>query len=280
MHGEAEKRNAHLEALARLGRSASAALPLDRGAALITANEQPWVDPDELVGRLDELSSGLHIPPESSTIEQVARLNHHLFEGLGFHGNEEDYDAPVNSLLDRVIEQRKGLPLLLSIIYIEVARRVGVEMDGVGFPGHFVVRPRHCDDLFFVDPFGRGRIRRPEEMLLRLSRVLDRPYHELENPEIFLEPLAPIDILCRMSRNLKVSYLRRRDATGALRAVDRILALRPEIAEERRDRGLLLLELERHEEALEELRRYLSEYPEEEDWSAMSQLVEHLESGN
>jgi len=254
------------------------AVPLDLGAALVAAHEQPWLDPAELVSRIDDLAVGLHVPADASATEQVARLNLHLFDNLGFSGSEDDYDAPTNSMLDRVLERRKGLPIILSVIYVEVARRVGVEMDGVGFPGHFVVRPRTTDNLFFVDPFGKGKIRRPDEMLMRLSRVLDQPYHDLADPESYFKPTPALEVVARVSRNLKVSYLRRGDAAGALRAVDRLLALTPGHAEERRDRGLLLLELDRNDEALNDLNRYLEEHPEGEDWNMISQLAAQLGS--
>jgi regulator of sirC expression with transglutaminase-like and TPR domain len=275
-----DRRNAHLTALGSLGRMHPSALPLDRGAALIAAHEQPWLDPDALIARLDDLASGLHVPEDRSAVEQVARINLHLFETLGFCGAQDDYDAPVNSMLDRVIEQRRGLPILLSLIYIEVARRAGVEMDGVGFPGHFVVRPRQGEELFFVDPFGKGKIWRPQEMLMRLSKVLGHPHHELENPEAYLEPTSRLEIIARVSRNLKVSYLRRGDAEGALRAVDRLLALSADQPEERRDRGLLLLELDRSEEALLDLQRYLDEHPGGDDWNMISQLAHQLGTSN
>jgi regulator of sirC expression with transglutaminase-like and TPR domain len=275
-----EQRNAHLTALACLGRMHPSAVPLDRGAALIAAHEQPWLDPADLVARLDDLAAGLHVPEGCSPIEQVARINLHVFDTLGFSGAEEDYDAPVNSMLDRVIEQRKGLPILVSLIYVEIARRAGVAMDGVGVPGHFVVRPRGIEDVFFVDPFSCGKIWRPDEMLMRLRKVTDTEGGRLADPEGCLEPTLALEIVARVSRNLKVSYLRRGDASGALRAVDRLLALSPSQPEERRDRGLLLLELDRRDEALHDLQRYLTDHPGGDDWNMISQLADQLGQTN
>ena len=274
------KRNALLRELASIGKMHPRALPLDRAAALTAAHEQPWLDPDDLVARIDGLATDLHIPEEASTIEAVARLNLHFCNKLGFSGATEDYDAPIHSMLDRVIEGRKGLPILLSLLYIEVARRVGVSLEGVGFPGHFVVRAEDEDQAFFIDPFAGGKVWRAEEMLLRLSKVLDRPLHDIEDAEARLQPSSRLEIAARLSRNLKVSYLRRADAAGALRAVDRLLALRPDDAEERRDRGLLLLELDRHTEALSDLQRYLSEHPGGEDWNMINQLASQLDTSN
>jgi len=275
-----ERRNDHLTALGRLGRMHPSTIPLDVGAALIAAHEQPWVDPDDLVSRLDDLAAGLHLPKGCNPIEQVARLNLHMFDTLGFSGAEEDYDAPTNSMLDRVIEQRKGLPIVVSLIYIELARRAGVVMDGVGVPGHFVVRPRECEDTFFVDPFGRGKIWRPEEMLVRLRTLTNSGEAPITDPTTYLEPTLPLEIVSRVSRNLKVSYLRRGDAVGALRAVDRLLALSPSQPEERRDRGLLLLELDRHDEARRDLHRYLEDHPGGEDWNMIAQLADQLGQTN
>jgi len=187
-------------------------LALDQGAALLAADEEPGLDPAAVLRALDELASSLHIPARSSPIEAVARLNHRLFAELAFAGDDEEYDHPDNSHLGRVLARRRGLPILLSVVYIEVARRHGVGIDGIGFPGHFIVSPRG------VDP----------DAWARFTAAVDARH-----------------ILYRMNNNLKAAWIRRGHLEGALRAVNRNLALCPADAAEHVDRERLLLALSR-----------------------------------
>jgi regulator of sirC expression with transglutaminase-like and TPR domain len=220
-------------------------VPLDLATALVAAHEQPGVDPDRLAGELDELAGGLHIPPAAAPLEQIARVNHHLFVTHGFVGDEERYDDPRNSCLNRVLERRKGLPILLCVVMIEVARRVDVAIDGVGFPGHFVVSPRVAETRFFVDPFHGGRILRETELLARLPRLFGIPMEAITNPQQHLRPVSARELLVRVNVNLKHSWLHRDDAEGALRAVDRLIALDPSNPAEHRDRRILQAQLGR-----------------------------------
>lgn len=271
-----ERRSQRLEELrgliARFGDHA----PLDRGLALVTSHEQPWLEPDGLIADLDALTHGLHVPDEADPIEAVARLNHHLFAGLGFTGDEDNYDAPHNSFLDRVLERRRGLPILLCIVYLEVGRRVGVGLEGINFPGHFLVAPTAAEPRFFVDPFAAGAVRRPDQLLSHLSRVLGRPVLAQEDAEQHLTPCSNRQTLVRVSNNLKASYLRRHDNPGALRAVDRLRILAPEVPEFRRDRALLLARLERPQEAVGELEGYLEQAPDARDAAELAAYLQRL----
>jgi regulator of sirC expression with transglutaminase-like and TPR domain len=220
-------------------------LALDQGAALLAADEEPGLDPAAVLRALDELASSLHIPARSSPIEAVARLNHRLFAELGFAGDDAEYDHPDNSHLGRVLSRRRGLPILLSLVYIEVARRHGVGIDGIGFPGHFIVSPRGVEPRFFIDPFHKGLILRPDRLLQRLcegtgARGVD--------PDAWARFTAAVDarhILYRMNNNLKAAWIRRGHLEGALRAVNRNLALCPADATENVDRERILLALSR-----------------------------------
>jgi len=124
-------------ALLALLRAHGDAPPLDRAVALIAADEQPGLVPEDVLAQLDQLAAGLRLPPLCEPVQTVARLHHHLFVELGFRGDEEDYDAPRNSLLDQVLTRRRGLPILLSVVYVEVAKRRGIAVDPVGFPVTF-----------------------------------------------------------------------------------------------------------------------------------------------
>ncbi|RME22516.1 MAG: hypothetical protein D6798_15625 [Deltaproteobacteria bacterium] len=248
------------EQLRAAARSAFAALvtgdgddfDLGRAAALVAAEERPGVDAAEVVGQLDELAAELYIPPDDDIVVKVARLNHHLFEEAGFRGDAREPDAPDNSLLHRVLERRRGLPILLSLVAMEVGRRVGVELDGIGFPGHFLVRPRGADPPFYIDPFGGGRILRQDLLAIELPEGM--------GPGV-LRPVTARQLLVRLNRNLKHSYLRRRDPAGVLRACERLLVLDPSLAGERRDRALLLGQMGRLDVAIAELTAYLEGLP-------------------
>jgi len=124
-------------------------IPLDEAALLIAVNARPELDMAAELGRLDELAAGCKEP----TVDGLA---HHLFDELGFRGNTEQYQDPDNSYLDQVLRRRLGIPITLSVLTMEVGRRLGVAFDGVGMPGHFLIRHRAQPDTF-LDPFGGGR---------------------------------------------------------------------------------------------------------------------------
>ena len=261
--------------LARLVRSSGDDLPLGRAAALLAAAEQTAVSADDILAALDDLASRIRIPPGAGAYEAIARINHRLFTELGFTGDREDYYAPHNSFLDKVIERRRGPPILLSVVYLEVARRVNVAVQGVGFPGHFIVSPEPQDGepRFYVDPFHGGAIRRRDQLLVRLEEM----QLPKERTDDFLAPTTNRQILLRMTYNLKGSYVRRRRTRDALRQIDQILALAPERVEEQRDRGLLLIELRELEQAAQALRLYLDARPDADDAEPLAHLLTELE---
>ncbi|MEM6929198.1 MAG: transglutaminase-like domain-containing protein, partial [Myxococcota bacterium] len=145
---------------------------LEDAAIALAASEQPDVDPQAIRASLDALSAPIRIPEGASTIEGLARLTLELFQRQGFRGDEEEYDAPHNSFVDRVLERRRGLPIALSVITVAVGDRVGVPLDPVGFPGHFLVAPRHAEDRFFVDPFHQGAIVNATQLRAQLTRQM------------------------------------------------------------------------------------------------------------
>lgn len=254
------------------------ALPLDEGCAWIAAEERPSLDVPKLLGRLDELARGLYVPPEAPAYEVVARLNHHLFEEWGFSGDLDDYEAPRNSLLDQVIQRRQGLPILLCVVYLEVARRVGAAVDGIGFPGHFLVAPRAKEEpRFFVDPFHGGRILREQQLWERLRTVARGQPVSRATFEQLTAPVNSRYVLVRINNNLKGAWLRRGDVPAALRAVERLLLLEPDLLEEQRDRGLMLAHLGKRDEALEELRTYLDRWPNAPDRRRIEDRIAELE---
>lgn len=166
-------------------------LPLDEAALLIAAHARPGLDVDAGLARLDAIAGDVGEP----TLDGLRRL---LFRDLGFHGNDVDYYDPANSFLDLVLERRRGIPITLAVVMLEVGRRIGVPLSGVSMPGHFLVRDK-VDPEVFVDPFARGAV------LDR--RGAEARFHAVQGPGAvfdagFLEPVGRLAIVGRMLANL------------------------------------------------------------------------------
>ncbi len=233
--------------------------PLDRAAARLAVEEGSPSTVDALLARVDALARGARAPAGAPLEERLARLVHHLFAAEGFHGDEDDYEDPRNSRLDAVLDRRRGLPITLSILTIAVGARVGLELDPVGFPGHFLVATRG-DPPLYLDPFQRGRRFHREVLEARLTTLLGRPPAPDERDRA-LGPTATVDVILRMSNNLVQHWLKRGDLTGALRSAERRVAVRPDLLPFVRDRGLLRARLGLRRGAAADLQRYLAEAP-------------------
>jgi regulator of sirC expression with transglutaminase-like and TPR domain len=183
-------------------------IPLDQAALLIAAHARPELDVAEELGRLDALAAGCKEP----TLEG---LTSHLFEELGFRGNTEHYGDPDNSYLDQVVRRRLGIPITLSLLTMEVGRRLGVPLDGVGMPGHFLVHHR-AEPATFLDPFGGGR-----RLDATGCRVIFTGLGGTGWQESFLEPVGARTILSRMLLNLQGVFL-----PASLRSAAWVLELR------------------------------------------------------
>lgn len=213
-------------------------LPLDECLALIAAEDQNGREVPAMLAGLDALAEGIDVPDGLPILQAVGRLNQRLFEEVGLKGDPDNYDDPRNSFLDRVIERRLGLPILLSAVYMEVARRVGLAVEGIGFPGHFLVAPVGGTEGLFVDPFHGGRALRKDGLREWMQRFAGRPVAAWELDRA-LEPVDNRAILVRVNTNLKGSYFRRGDLGSTLRAVERLLLLRPEDVEAQQERAWL-----------------------------------------
>jgi len=236
-------------------------LPLELGAAYVAAEEQPGIDPFAILAELDSLGQRLRLPPGAGLVERVARLNHLLHVELGLQGDVDTYDDPRNSLLDQVLERRKGLPILLCVIAIAVGRRAGLTLAGIAVPSHFLVSPADAVPRFYLDPFHGGDVLREEHLERRLSAMFGGGPVGAERFARYTRPASPRQILVRLNNNLKGSYLRRTDLAGVLRCIDRMLLLDPGLLPERRDRGWVLARLDRVPEAIDELESYLVACP-------------------
>jgi len=189
--------------------------------------------------------------------DRIAALNDYFFEDLGFHGNEDRYDDPRNSFVNDVLVRRTGIPISLAVVYLDVARRAGLTLEGVNFPGHFLVRSPSPGPLavdLLLDVFDRGAILREAD----LQRLLER--HIGGEATMTAETLATADTrqtLARMATNLKRLYVRSRSFPQALEVTHLLVALEEHYAVELRDRGLLAYQLKRFPEALHDLEKYL-----------------------
>lgn len=254
-------------------------LDLLTGALLIARDAYPALDIASQKARFDVLARPLarrrleHAP----VLAQTSVLAEYLYETCGFEGNRADYYDPRNSFLNEVLDRRLGIPISLAVVYIEVARRVGVQARGVGFPGHFLVRVEAALDseAVIVNPFGAGEVlnRADLQQLLRQGNSA-RP--ELEFA--MLSPTPTRHILARLLMNLRGIYATRADYPRLLLVLDRLIDLIPDVANEVRDRGLLWAKLGAPRAAIDDLNRYLECLPHAGDVAEVRRLIERLES--
>jgi regulator of sirC expression with transglutaminase-like and TPR domain len=239
-------------------------IDLGRAALAIATQEYPDLKIDDYLSQLDRLGQAveLRIDDEKNPYRIIAALNTVLFKELGFEGNRSEYYDPKNSFLNDVITRKKGIPISLSVVYMEVARRVGLSLGGIGFPGHFLVKYDHDDVEILIDAFNRGEIRARED----LDRMLQQLYRgQVPYQPAFVAALGKRDILRRMLANLKWIYLERGEPVKTLSVLDQLVILEPGSASEIRDRGLLYITLECYAQALEDLESYLRLAPGADD---------------
>lgn len=264
MNGEISER---FRALARMPESPTG---LAEGALVLAAEAQSGVDIEAARRTLAELVQRIRPQVENaaSPARAVAALNHCLFEVEGFRGNQDQYDDLRNSFLDQVLVRKRGLPITLSILYVEIARQLGLEAYGIGFPGHFLAKVVGTGDTvgeIIVDPFF-GRVLSLEDCMERLRAAAGE--HVSFDPT-WVRPATAREIWVRMLNNLKLLYLRQGDGLSALGCFDRILVVDPTAAHEWRDRGLLLERLDCLHAAIEDLTSYLELAPRSEDAPAI-----------
>ena len=238
---------------------ASTTVPLDEVLYWIAKDEDPQT-PDTLLDQLDNIASGIHLRPQSDMLDAICRINQHLFHTLEFSGDTEDYYHPQNSLLHRVLERKKGLPIILGVIYIEVAKRLGIEIEGIGFPKHFLIQPANTDRPFFIDPFDAGNILVEEDL---------RAWHEIwgveQSFEMCVQSSSNQNIVLRMCHNLFYAHKRLNHYEGMLRSLERLMVLQPDITELHRTRSVVLGRLQRYTESIEALEHYMLYNPQSPD---------------
>jgi regulator of sirC expression with transglutaminase-like and TPR domain len=232
-------------------------VPLDEAVLAIAEEEYPDLDVEEVLVRLDRLGERVRAraPEPRRVAAGLGALRQILVEEEGLRGNERDYHDPRNSFLNEVLERKLGIPISLCVVWMEVARRAGLRLEGVGFPGHFLAKVVSPGGLeLFVDAFNGGELLTADECVARYrartgGRDLDRRY---------LSAVAPRQILARMLHNLKRVYVERRDDVRTYWVLDRILMLTPGQLEALRDRGLVAARLGGGAAAVRDLEAYLA----------------------
>ena len=248
-------------------------------AALLIAREAyPALEPARYLQWLDAQGSRAaeRLDPGSRPALIVSELNHLLFDELGFHPNVEEYYDPRNSYLNDVIERRTGIPITLSLVYMEVARRAGIGVEGVGLPGHFIVRVRGDGWQILVDPFHRGTELTNADCEQLLVQVYGRPTPLL--PE-YLAPVSKRAFLTRLLTNLQMVYLQEQHWPLAYQAIDNLMSLKPDrplLSDLVRARGLVNYKLQNWREAEEDWLHYLILAPDAHDAGLVRQNIDSL----
>lgn len=261
--------------LIELARASEAELNLAEAALLIAGEEYPDLDAGHYLAFLDDLATSARpaITDSGDPAARVGALNAEVFERQRFRGNVEDYYDPRNSFLNDVIDRRKGIPITLSVVYLEVGWRLGLPLSGVGMPGHFLVKYDADPEPILIDPFSEGQLLTAADCQQRLNQLYGggvplRPS--------YFEAVSKRQILIRMLTNLKGIYLQLNDFDRALAAVDRVLLLNPDDFLQYRDRGVIQFQRREYSAAVGDLQSYLQVRPEPSDAAAVRRTLEEI----
>ena len=254
----------HLPATERLQRMLAEPeenFSLAEAALLIAQDEYPGLDVDAYMQRLDAIAKNVQrrLGPDRGFEDTILALNQFLFDEYGLSGNIGDYYDPRNSFLNDVLDRKLGVPITLSIVYIEIGRRLGLPLEGVSFPGHFLVKLEVDQGDVVLDPFSGGICLSEEDLIARLEDMpLDEhpPVPELARA-IVAQPTGNRQIVERMLRNLKQIYLHHNELTKALGALNRLLLITPDLSDEIRERAEIYERLECFRAALDDYGLYL-----------------------
>jgi len=240
---------------------------LAEACLLIAQDAYPELDVAHYLARIDALAATVksRIAGDAFAEQKLVALNRHLFNELGFRGDALDYYDPRNSYLNQVLERRAGIPITLSILYMEIGRRLGLRLQGVSFPGHFLVKLRVTGGQLVLDPFCGGEAQSEADLRARLAQVLPQGEAGALPLSQFLQAATSRQILARLLRNLKGIYLQSEEAQNMLEVMQRMVMVAPHAAEEVRDRGLAYLRLDCFRAALADLQDYLERRPEAPD---------------
>ena len=246
-------------------------IDLIRAALVIARTEYPNLDIEMYAARMEQLARRVAalVPNPEPQLARAA-LNRLLFEEMNLRGNREDYYDPRNSFLNDVLDRGLGIPITLSIVYMEVAKRVGFSLAGVGMPGHFLLKHYGPDGQeMLIDCFNRGDVLTRQDCQSRLDEIYSG---EMTLRPEFLHPISRRQILTRMLNNLKTVYLSTRNFRKALPIADLILVIYPQSAEDVKQRALLRYSMGLQRLAAEDLDEYLKMAPKASDAEEIRQM--------
>jgi regulator of sirC expression with transglutaminase-like and TPR domain len=238
-------------------------IPLFEAALTIAQDSDPLLDLTAIQAEVDTFAATLQqrLAADASHVQKLRMLNHYFYQELGFAGNVNDYYDPNNSYLHRVIHTRRGIPISLAIVYMELAQQIGLQVKGISFPGHFLMKLSIQSGDIILDPFNGISLSR-EDLEERLEPFLEQKESPPERPLArYLQAAHPREILVRMLRNLKTLFVEHELWQRVLGVQQRLVILLPADITERRDRGLVYANLECPLAALQDLEAYLSERP-------------------
>ncbi|HJV82286.1 MULTISPECIES: SirB1 family protein [Oxalobacteraceae] len=238
-------------------------IPLFEAALAIAQDVDPQLDLEATQVEVDTLAAKLQrrLPSDASSVQKLRMLNHFFYRELGFGGNINDYYDPDNSYLHRVIRTRRGIPISLAVLYMELAQQIGLTMKGISFPGHFLMKLSVQSGDIVLDPFNGASLSR-EDLEERLEPYFEQQSYPGAIPlSYYLHAAHPREILVRMLRNLKTLFVEHMRWQRVLGVQQRLLILLPDEITERRDRGLAYANLECPQAALDDLEAYLAERP-------------------
>lgn len=255
-------------------------LPLLEAAASLAHDEYPSLDLQQVLSEVDRLAARLRrqVKSQAPAMERLHVLGKFFFGELGFAGNINDYHNPDNSFVHEVLQSRRGIPISLAVLWLELARGLGLNAEGVNFPGHFLVQAQMENGRVVIDPFS-GRSLTQGELrahLEDLAPALLAPFGTDVPLMLFLESAAPRQILTRMLRNLQHIHRTHEDWERVVNVQDRLIVLLPDAWSEYRDRGLALAELGERERARADLSRYLHEMQQARDRTLVLERLSEL----
>lgn len=260
-----------------------ASLPLLEAAVSIAQDDDPQLDTQAVLAEIDGLAERLkrRIPADAVPVQRLRWLNRFFFQELGFAGNVNDYYDPANSYLHRVLDTRRGIPITLAVLYIELATQVGLTARGVSFPGHFLVKLKMPQGEVVIDPFTGHSLSREElDELLQPYKRNRGLLGEFDAPlGLFLQAAPPRDVVARILRNLKEIHRTTEDWPRLVSVLNRLVILLPQAWDERRDRGLAFAELGRDQDAVRDLRAYLEHADDARDREAIELRLAELAGG-
>jgi regulator of sirC expression with transglutaminase-like and TPR domain len=255
-----------------------ASLSVLEAAVAVAQEDLPGLDPQAVLAEIDALAARLkrRIPADAVAVQKVRLLNRYFFQELGFGGNVNNYYDRRNSYLPEVLRTRRGIPITLALIYVELAQQLGLQACGVSFPGHFLVKLHLPGGEVVIDPFdGRSLSREAlEERLLPYRRQRGALGDDEVPLGLYLQKAEPRAVVARLLRNLKEIHRGARDWPRLLAVLDRLVVLLPQEHEERRDRALVLAELGRLDDAAGDMAAYLRGHPQAHDAPGLRSLLE------